>query len=197
MNRHGWSIRPWTCGERGSRATREDVLELLPPAAWMRREYLAYIEEFQAMGSPSHGDRREEAICDFGAMLSMMQDAAAGCNLPADRVPQTEYWLFRRERLVGTCRLRHCLNDVLREHGGHIGYDIRPSEWGNGFATRMLAMVLEKARTMGLGRVMLTCDRVNGASAKVIHKNGGHLEREYPHQENGHAAVMQRYWIDL
>lgn len=197
MNRHGWSIRPWVCGERGGRGTGEDDLQLLEPADWMRAEYLAYIAEFRAMGAANHQHRREQAICDFPGMLQAMQDHAGGRNLAGDHVPQTDYWLFCGERLVATCRLRHRLNEHLAQHGGHIGYDVRPSEWRKGYATRMLALVVEKAREMGLERVMLTCDKENVASARTIQKNGGKLDREYWWEEKGEKVLIQNYWIEL
>jgi len=55
---------------------------------------------------------------------------------------------------------------------------------------------LDEARRLGLKRVLITCDRRNIASARVIQKNGGWLENEIvsclPNRE-----FTQRYWIDL
>ena len=83
----------------------------------------------------------------------------------------------------------------LRDFGGHIGYGVRPSERRKGYATLMLRLVLDKARAMGIERVLITCDKDNLASARVIQKNGGVLDSEsYSEQAK---RVTQRYWIEL
>jgi predicted acetyltransferase len=111
-------------------------------------------------------------------------------------VAATTYFTVRRSdgRIVGTVQLRHTLNDDLRRRGGHIGYGIRPSERGKGYGTAQLALVLEKARELGLPRVMISCDRDNLASARVAEKNGARLEWEGYDEEDGWIRI---YWIEL
>ncbi|GER65561.1 hypothetical protein BpJC7_17310 [Weizmannia acidilactici] len=92
-----------------------------------------------------------------------------------------------------TLEIRHDLNDALLESGGHVGYGIRPSERRKGLASKMLEMPLEKAKELGLERVLLTCDKKNTGSAKTIVKNGGILENEMDHGDR----VTQRYWMTL
>ena len=59
-----------------------------------------------------------------------------------------------------------------------------------------LAIVhVARAVERGIKRALLTCDKKNVASAKVIEKNGGVLESEGFSQEPG--KVVRRYWIDL
>lgn len=62
---------------------------------------------------------------------------------------------------MGVSKLRHALNDVLRVHGGHIGYCVRPSARGRGYGHVLLGMTLEQARGQGLTRVLITVDRNN------------------------------------
>lgn len=61
----------------------------------------------------------------------------------------------------------------------------------------MLGLLLERARALGLTRVMVTCDKDNVASARVIQKNGGVLDRESWWEENGSRVRIQIHWIDL
>jgi predicted acetyltransferase len=75
----------------------------------------------------------------------------------------------------------------LREIGGHIGYDIRPSARQCGHATAMLGAALPVARSLGITRALLTSDEDNIASRKVIEANGGMLEDK----RNGKI----RYWV--
>jgi len=106
-------------------------------------------------------------------------------------VPATTYWLVRDDGAVlGSCRLRHRLNEGLWQDGGHIGFDIRPSLRNRGHATRMLALVLEKARGRGLDWVLLTVDPANRPSIRVIEKNGG--ERIGTAEESGYLQFRIR-----
>jgi predicted acetyltransferase len=83
----------------------------------------------------------------------------------------------------------------LERNGGHIDYGIRPKERNKGFGTLILKLTLEKARQIGLKRVLLTCDDDNLASARVIEKNGGILQDKILNE--GHKVPTRRYWIDL
>ena len=42
--------------------------------------------------------------------------------------PQTTFGVFDDEKLVGGFVLRHTLKEALINHGGNIGYLVRPSE---------------------------------------------------------------------
>ena len=128
-------------------------------------------------------------------VLRELRERAVGLSLPAGRVGDTHYWLVRDGRILGAVRLRHRLTDALRIEGGHIGYEVRPSERRKGHATRMLALVLDKARALHLQRVMVTCDRDNVASAKVIRANGGVPGSQGPSADG--ARIVQRHWIEL
>jgi predicted acetyltransferase len=88
---------------------------------------------------------------------------------------------------LGRVQIRHRLTDRLREVGGHIGYDVRPSARRRGHATAMLRATLPMARALGIERALITCDTENGASRKVIEANGGMLEDE----RNGKL----RFWV--
>jgi predicted acetyltransferase len=79
------------------------------------------------------------------------------------------------------------LTPELREYGGHIGYDIRPTERGRGHATALLAAALRVAGGWGLSEALLTCASDNHASRRVIENNGGVLHDVSP-------AGRLRYW---
>lgn len=163
----------------------------------LREAFLDYCREFRDAGEPFRAENLKQAETDWAAFVAERRGLAAGTDLPQGKapVPQTDYFLMRGSRIIGSCRLRQGLNDSLRVIGGHIGYDVRPSERGKGFATRMLALALEKARALGLERVLLTCDKDNAGSAQVIRKNGGVLEDEVISPRSGKPS--QRYWITL
>jgi predicted acetyltransferase len=117
-----------------------------------------------------------EGIERFEAILQDYAGAvrAAGATEIHAGVPYT-FFLAQREDglLVGTIRVRHELTEGLWQDGGNVGYEVRPSLWNRGYATRMLALALTEARRIGLDWVLLTVAPTNAASIRVIEKNGG------------------------
>ncbi len=170
----------------------EPSLRLVEPNEGLRDAFLEMARDWQQAGE----DRYAAALEDFPAYLRRLRDYARGIGLKPGHVPETTYWLLRgEETIVGVGRLRHRLTLALRELGGHIGYDIRPSERRKGYGTALLGLTLREARARGLRRVLLTCDDDNVASARIIEKNGGVLaDRVRP---AGHDELWRRYWIDL
>ena len=90
-------------------------------------------------------------------------------------VPQTTLWWVDGAEYLGRVGIRTRLTPALRERGGNIGYDIRPTARRRGHATAMLRAALPVARRLRLSEVLLTTDPDNLASQKVIRANGGEL----------------------
>lgn len=96
-------------------------------------------------------------------------------------------WWISGDEYLGRISIRHRLTTSLREIGGHIGYDIRPSARQRGYATAMLAAALPVAHSLRIDPALLTCDEDNLASRKVIEANGGMLEDK--------SGDKVRYWV--
>jgi predicted acetyltransferase len=138
----------------------------------------------------------EHAAKDFAGFVQQRLDWKKGHNLPDGWVPFSTFWLIRSDNVIlGTSSLRHRLNDKLRKLGGHIGYQIRPSQRRKGYGTMILRLTLIKARQLGLKRVLVTCDDDNDSSTKIIERNGGILRDKCDRNETG--KLTRRYWIDL
>lgn len=109
-------------------------------------------------------------------------------------VPATLYFLVDEHgHALGAIHLRHRLNEKLLLHGGHIGYGVRPGARGRHLAGTMLRMLLASAQVRALGRVLLTCDDDNIASARTIEQCGGVLENKV----DDDGTLERRYWIEL
>jgi predicted acetyltransferase len=106
------------------------------------------------------------------------------------------YWIVDAGEVVGFVSFRHELNDWLRRIGGHIGYSVRPSRRRRGYAAAGLRLAMERAREIGLDRVMLTCDDDNAGSFRTIEGAGGVLQDTIEAAEQGHPR-LRRYWIAL
>lgn len=132
----------------------------------------------------------------FDTLVTKLKDQKAGKQLPEGWVPCSSLFLVGEDgKFFGKSSLRHDLNDFLRNIGGHIGYYVCPSQRRKGYGKTILKLTLEKARELGLEKVLVTCDEDNAASAKIIERNGGVLENT--HQEDNMEAPKRRYWIEL
>ncbi|MEV4176046.1 GNAT family N-acetyltransferase [Nonomuraea sp. NPDC049709] len=132
-----------------------------------------------------------EAFASWVEQLRQQSDR----SLPVEEghVHASHWWIVDGQTYLGAIDLRHYLNAVLLEVGGHIGYSIRPSARRQGLATWALGEVLLRAPALGLDRVLLTCDEGNVGSARTIESNGGVLEDV---RSTG-IGVKRRYWIAL
>ena len=81
------------------------------------------------------------------------------------------------------------------KYGGFIGYSIRPSERGKGYATQMLKLALKEFKKKKKEKVLITCKDFNTSSKRVIEKNGGIYEDSYYNEEDEYTYL--RYWISL
>lgn len=117
-------------------------------------------------------------------------------NDPSGFVPNSLYVSIRNSdnKVVGLIDLRHHINHpILKEIGGHIGYNIRPSERRKGYGTEQLSLCLLKAKELGLDKVLVTCLNNNEGSKRIILANGGIYERD----SKDRNKVIERYWIEL
>lgn len=170
-------------------------IHLIEPTLELEQAYHDYLREFIEAGEDGNLYHRLEETSDVPACIRKLQDHTKGVNLPQDWVPSSAFWaLSEVGELVGEIEIRHWLTPALEDFGGHIGFAVRPGQRRKGYATRMLTMVLEKARDMGLKRVLITCDPKNAGSVRAIQKNGGKLTTESV-ARNG--RLTSRYWIDL
>ncbi len=172
----------------------EAEILLIEPTETLHDAYFEFLNDFRAAGEkfPETSVTPDE---DFAGYVRWLQDQAKGIALKPGWVPSSTYWLVRGSRILGSCNLRHRLTEALRDFGGHIGYSVRPLERRKGYATLLLKLALEKARQLGISRALVTCDKNNAASVRVIQKNGGLMDSESYSAQAG--RVTQRYWIDL
>lgn len=107
-------------------------------------------------------------------------------NMPDWFVPETFYYLWDNDCLVGEFRIRHYLTDALRNGAGHIGYSIGKEYRKKGYGTEGLRLTLEIAKKIvPEDEIYLRLLKSNVASLKVMEKNVGHIVSE----ENEHYFV--------
>ncbi len=107
-----------------------------------------------------------------------------------DELPAiTTYWLLEDGNPVGYGKIRHVLTDKLRYAGGNVGYTIIGEARNRGLGKKILAMLLDQARAMGLEKVLITVQNHNTPSMNVILANGGKLDHM--------TDLRHYYWIEL
>jgi predicted acetyltransferase len=166
------------------------VAELRRPTTRVHTSWLAAVQE------PGYDpawaqflDLRRLADPDAFAAYVAAQIADADETSPRRDgwVPATHLWYVKGTAFLGRLSIRHRLTPWLRDYGGHIGYDVRPSARRRGHATRMLQLALPWCRELGIDPVLVTCDVDNEASRRVIE----HADGVFENQRYGKL----RYWV--
>ena len=102
-----------------------------------------------------------------------------GLDLPDGYVPETYFFLWDDDEIIGLFKIRHFLNDFLRKGAGHIGYGILPEYRGRGYATKGLELAIKKAREIICeDEIYFSVHKDNPASLKVQQKCGAHIVGE-------------------
>jgi predicted acetyltransferase len=171
--------------------------KLIYPSKEYEKSAFEYIQEFLEYNSQINGTGGLDRYDNYDEWLLKLEKDLDIPNIPEGRVPANTYFLIRTSDniIIGMINIRHKLNDFLLNEGGHIGYSIRPTERNKGYGTLMLKLGLEKCRELKLNKVLISCDKTNIGSARVIQNNNGILENEA--YSKTFSAVIQRYWINL
>jgi predicted acetyltransferase len=162
---------------------------LIPPTVDVHASFLRAMDEHIAEGRGGPGDSSNVGhyIRQFGKVwaapaefrryvASLRAQELENTPRPATFVPTTSLWWVDGDEYLGRLGIRHRLAPGRAgERNGHIGYDVRPSARRKGHATAMLAASLPIAASLGLPRVLITCDDDNVASRRTIERNGGVL----------------------
>lgn len=124
---------------------------------------------------------------EFKISLNRYVEMSLGINLRPEHVPQSVYWLYINNVVMGYGKIRDYLTNHLLEVGGHIGYTIRPSERGKGYGKILLRELINQAVNQGIKDILFTCYEDNEASRKVIESNNGICTEI----KNNHC----KYWV--
>ena len=102
-----------------------------------------------------------------------------GADAPDWFVPESRFYLWDGEKLVGEFRLRHYLTEALRLGAGHIGYSIRIEERGKGYGTAGLGLTLRFARRIvPETEICLRAWKTNLPSQRAMLRNGAYVAGE-------------------
>jgi len=175
-----------------------DPIKLILPSEGILDQVWAYRQEcFEAdnsmdgCGPLRFNESPEQWLADVRAYT----DPA---TLPEGKVIATQFLSVRESdgKLIGMIQVRHYLNEYLRTFGGHIGYSVRPGERRRGYGKEQLRLCLDWCKqTLGLDKVLITCNTSNEGSRRTILSAGGVYESTA--HEPDRDVDLERYWIAL
>jgi len=126
----------------------------------------------------------EEAIEDYkNEFLSNRTHWEGGISVDSfDFAYTSSTYLYIREednKLLGLLNLRNGLTKDEKDKIGNIGYSIRPSEQGKGYAVAMLKSAIFLSIMQGIVPWYMVCREDNFASKAVILKLGGRKQKSF------------------
>jgi len=170
---------------------------LKAPSKNFKESYLNHLDEVKS-NSGMHAlfpDTKVRENFDWFVQALLDCRSEAGVRKHGDDlVPMDVFWLVNDQEYIGRISIRHYLNKELRSIGGHIGYDIRPSQRKKGFGSMIMLLGLKEAKKKGFNKVLVTCDETNIGSRKIIERFDGQFEGKHT---DGLKVPKLRYWIHV
>ncbi|MGP4071540.1 GNAT family N-acetyltransferase [Piscibacillus sp. B03] len=169
-------------------------MKLVKPNLELKDAFYEYIQEWEASKEKVVPTTLRKVNDQYEAFVERWQNESQGV-IREGWVANTTYFLVNDEgRILGSCNIRHDLNEKLLQIGGHVGYGVRPTERGKGHATFMLKACLNRLQEMGIKKALITCNEGNIGSKKVIVNNGGVQDQSFTEDD---GTVVNRFWIEL
>ena len=129
----GWPIRAGDARQKINMMGQE-TLTLVKPAVGFKAALISMITDYVSAGENRYQNILELVQNDFSAYIRRLEERSQGSAVGSGFVPEANFWLVRGGTyLVGTSRLRLELTPATSREGGHISYDIRPSQRRKGY----------------------------------------------------------------
>ncbi|WP_054751983.1 GNAT family N-acetyltransferase [Piscibacillus salipiscarius] len=136
-------------------------MKLVKPTLELKESFYEYLREWEKHNEKVVPTTLRKVNDQYEAYVKRWQNESQGI-IREGWVANTTYFLVNEEgRILGSCNMRHELNKTLLQIGGHVGYGVRPTERGKGYATFMLKECLRHLKKMGIQKALITCNDDN------------------------------------
>ena len=156
------------------------MFKLVKPELCYKKSAILYIEELLSYNSAIHGTGFLDRYLESSGYEEWLDEIRyLEFNSDSFKVSASTFFMVDdNDFIIGMVNIRHTLNDKLLFHGGNIGYSIRPTERGNGYAKIALFLALKECFSLGLTRVLITAEDNNVPSYRTIEALCGVMENK-------------------
>ena len=171
------------------------MFKLVKPELCYKKSAILYIEELLSYNSAIHGTGFLDRYLESSGYEEWLDEIRyLEFNSDSSKVSASTFFMVDdNDFIIGMVNIRHTLNDKLLFHGGNIGYSIRPTKRGKGYAKIALFLALKECFSLGLTRVLITAEDNNVPSYRTIEALGGVMENKVLDE----GKYFRRYWIDV
>ena len=171
------------------------MFKLVKPELCYKKSAILYIEELFSYNSAIHGTGFLDRYLESSGYEEWLDEIRyLEFNSDSSKVSASTFFMVDdNDFIIGMVNIRHTLNDKLLFHGGNIGYSIRPTKRGKGYAKIALFLALKECFSLGLTRVLITAEDNNVPSYRTIEALGGVMENKVLDE----GKYFRRYWIDV
>ena len=115
----------------------------------------------------------------YKVIIPRLINYSKGLNLAPMMVPETYFFLWDDNKIVGLFKIRHYLNANLLVSGGHVSYGILKEYRNKGYATTGLKLAIDKCRDIiREDYVHMSLHKGNLYSLKVMLNCGAYVYKE-------------------
>jgi predicted acetyltransferase len=159
-----------------------------------KASYSAYINEWKNYNEIIIPWSTDIEQLSFEEWISKTISFRSKETCPSEYVVADTYFLTSNKKyIIGAVNIKYDLNEYLEKYGGNIGYGIRKSERGKGYAKKLLQFGLGVLRKQKKKYAQISCKKSNVASSKTIISCGGVLVRN----ELLNNEIKEIYSIEL
>ena len=125
----------------------------------------------------------------YKVIIPRLINYSNGINLPPLKVPETYFFLWDDDKIVGLFKIRHYLNDNLKVSGGNLSYGILKEYRNKGYATTGLKLAIQKCREIiREDDIHMSLHKNNYYSLKVMLNCGAYV---YSETENEYLTKIK------
>lgn len=174
-----------------------DKLILVKPSIDYKNQIQYFIDNYGDLSGGIPGSSRLIEMESIEKWLEWIDLASDKNNDISPYVTASVFLCIREKdnKLIGFIDIRHDLNDYLENYGGHVGYSIAKDERKKGYGKEQLRLAKEEAKKIGMNKLLITCDKDNLGSKKIIESAGGILTKEVLNPNNG--EVYLHHWLEF
>ena len=125
----------------------------------------------------------------YKAIIPRLINYSNGINLAPLKVPETYFFLWDDNKIVGLFKVRHYLDENLVISGGHVSYGILKEYRNMGYATTGLKLVIQKCKDIiKEDYIYMSLHKDNYYSLKVMLNCGAYV---YSETENEYLTKIK------